>query len=874
MPILSTKQDQGEVGITSVGQQGVVGPRARRPTFFYDTYGRGVPRYEDLISVRRLQGTHTISIPIDIITKQVSTTKFNIVPINDDPDEQTLTAAHEIEQWFKGGFNSNNESFDHFIKQLVEDILAIDAGIIEKVPKQGTPFLDEMYVRDGASFVKNPDRYGRLPDPEEGDKPAYYQFSFNYSQQFGWDQTLKELSDFSPGMMFSGHGLRVSKPIPFSREEITWIEESPKSYRVYGLGKVQKVKKLAEILLNSDTDYLRKFSDSEWANGIMSIVGASENQVQNIRDYWQKEIKGNPHKMPITGGPDLDKIEWIPLSGEPEELQFLEAQEWYNRLVWFAFGLSPNEVGQIKDVNRNTAKEQSAKVWRTTTKPLLELLAYRFSHEILPYLEPFHRVDGGLEFQWKLENPEVEELKREQQRKDIAQEIISINEARKDRGREPFEWGNLPTVMIQSLANQNPRWFIKEFYGDEFEDLPPRPQPATTFSIEDDDVESLQPQDQDAEKMENFKELLMNGDDTDFKNWLKDALRNNQSNEFPPLKSELDEATDDIADLILEHKDDLQDQLDELFPEEERESASAGAFNIDKLLNDFDLSDDLLDTVINYNAKAMEKSAEFHANKLEKDLEKQFSLQKDGAIELSFDVRDTFAFNYMKREAAQKMVTVEQTVKDRIQKELLDVAKDGGNVDAATEALTQEFTQLSENHSRLVARTEMLSSSRHGSQSLSEGADVIGGKQWRASDDGRERDWHGAMDKEIVGVNDEFKVPNIPGADDQPNDYPRSAFIVGEDQPFNCRCSQKPVLREDLPDDLKELSELDGVKVELDEGITYKMIEIKQDHAREGESFKEMLSRLEQDRSRKKLIKDLGVSSSTAYDWLKEFDLY
>jgi len=261
---------------------------------------------------------------------------------------------------------------------------------------------------------------------------------------------------------------------------------------------------------------------------------------------------------------------------------------------------------------------------------------------------------------------------------------------------------------------------------------------------------------------------------------------------------------------------------------------------LDNVLDSIDLQSSLTSAISGVIGGAMQEQADYDANALEDEIAERVG--GDIEADLSFDVRDTAAFELIQRRAASDMVTVEDTVKRRIRRTMTEVAEgshpvvedyvEGGNVGDATQALREEVDELSDSHARLVARTETLTASRHGSQSLGESSDLIEGKQWDATGDTRTRSWHAAMDGEIVDVNSDFVVPDV-NTDDgeyQPSDYPRAAFVVGDDQPFNCRCSQRHVLSEDMPEAKRALATIEGVTIYENgvevEGLTSRQMEL------------------------------------------------
>ncbi|MDI6720370.1 MAG: phage portal protein [Methanomicrobiales archaeon] len=336
------------------------GPQAQQLNQIFYTATKGIPRYEDLLSVRLLELSHTVSIPLDTILQQVTTTPWAIAPTVDKPTSKHATAADAIEEFLDGGFNGNDTTFDGLCKQWLIDILSIDAGVLELVP-DADGWLAEIYPRDGATFTKNPDKHGRLPPPGS-DEPAYYQVGMQLGvaqgSLFYGGTGLPKKDEILRGQLgtLGMYGYRPIAPIPFSRDQIVWVEENPRTWRTYGFGRIQKIHRLVEIILNQDISNLKYFPSNEIPEGVLNLVEANQPEVDRFREYWQTDIAGNPHKMPILGAKNL---QWIPFRPNLRDLQFLESQRWYHHLVWMTFGLNPNEVGDLADVNRSCYSEDT-----------------------------------------------------------------------------------------------------------------------------------------------------------------------------------------------------------------------------------------------------------------------------------------------------------------------------------------------------------------------------------------------------------------------------------------------------------------------------------------------------------------------------------
>jgi hypothetical protein len=873
MPVI-TPGAKRELGVINAQ---TTDPRGERTQFFFDTE-KGIPRRDDLGTVRMLEKTHPVSLPLGTIKTQVSTTDWVIRPTVDDPSEKHEEAAAEIEEFLKGNYNSNGDPFDHLTKQWAHDIISLDTGIIEKVPGENG-YLRELYNRDGAVFTKSLNRHDQLPEPPEA---AYWQFQFSGAMEpFDPSRSLHEMAEEFGGAF--PYMQRRGEPIGFSREQLVWTETNPAPWRHYGFGKVQQARRIAEIILNQDTSNLSYFAKNEVPDGVVNVIEANQDEIEDFRQYWKDEVKGQEHVLPVVGGAG-SQIEWIPFRPTPDELEFMASQKWYHQLVWMVFGLNQGEVGDIENINRATMKEQAANVFRTTTKPLLDRMENDLNRHVLAFMEPYHRVGGELEFAWQIDNPAMKERERQRQKEDLESGTKTVNEIRQERGEDALDWGNMPLELMRSVARNHPGWALEKWA--EVDDAP-SPAPGGGLlsayggsSGTNNEADSGN-RNRGAEEAPRSFDRLPSSESLSFADVypLKDdgSLRDEPYKfQYPPLVGHAEGTEAEIESGIKGYEDDLLAIAEEHFPEEEPPTEFGHRPAMDDDLADFAsaLSGTLSGIVVQRNIEAMGLSAEYHAQKLEEEAEKAFSQKNDEevAIEIEFDVEDTFASERMEAEAAQRMVTVSNTVKETVRRTLTEVAEDGGNVTEATSRLKDVLDTNIPNHARLVARTETRMSQSAGSQALAESSDLIEGKEWNATDDGRTRSWHEAMDGEIVRKEDSFLVPSVTTDPDetQPSDYPREAFTVGDDQPFNCRCVQEPVLAEDMPDDLKALNAMAGVKAFSVPKDSDRMREVIKEVGSPGDALSDVLGMaLEQAGSKNAACELLSISTATLYDWGK-----
>ncbi|MCU4743474.1 phage portal protein [Natronoglomus mannanivorans] len=824
---------------------------------------KGIPRYEDLIGLRVIERSPTVSLPMNTVKDQVTTTDWHVQPTVDNPTSAHNEAADEITEFLDGNFNANNEEFDHLIKKVVNDILSPDTGVIEKVPTAGDGderWLAELYHLDGITMTKQLDKHGVMPEPPS---PAYWQFSPRSAMKHhSWDDVIDKLG--SPDVAMN-YGRNQHDPIPFSRDQITWIETNPRPETQYGYGIVQQARRWAEILLNVDVSNRTYFADNEIPKGILTIAAGSQQELDRSRAYFQDTIKGETdHIIPMFDAPP-DAVDYKPIQGTPEELQFLDSQQWYHKLVWFLFGLNQGEIGDSAEVNRSTAEEHSRQVFRQTTRPMLDVIEKPFNVQILPAMEAYWRVDGELEFVFEVEHEQMQELERRRQSEDLANNVTTPNAIRRDRGEEELPWGDVPKDVITSMARKHPEWALEHWGGVDGEDLPDPGVGGDLFGSSSRSPRTSTSTDSETETQErgtgNSTPALEAHDEGEI------------GDEFPGVADLIGNLEGEVARQIETELEDLEDVVEERWPEDPDDDRSV-MVDVDGMVQDIQLQDVLLDPVVEANSVAMQESADQEADRLEEELEDRFGLVPEVAeVSIDFDLSDTFAWEAMRRRATTNMVSVEETVRNQIRNVLLDVATDGGGVGDVTAALRERVEEISDNHSRLIARTELPQASREGTQALGEATDVVGGKRWNATNDSQSRPWHAAMDDVVVGIDDSWTVPaGWEGAPDyQPSDYPRVAHVVGEDHPFNCRCVQQNVLEEDLPDDVQSLTDFRGVSVDLQ--VTSRQFEVWQEHARDGEDMATLLHRIANENSARQGHKLLSVSSATYYDWLGSFGI-
>jgi len=360
----------------------------------------GFPVSKNVPEIRRMSKTPFVEMITRTITSEVASMDWTIKTKKgkDIPDE----IINKTENFFYNP-NSNEESLDFILRSFIRDILELDAGVIEKVHNLKGEFV-EMYTRDGGTFTKNPDLHGVLPDEN-----AYY--------QYGW--------------------ITGARPIPFDRHELVYAISNPRTETIYGLSAPEVLLDVIQLLTYGVESNLEYFEDNNVPKGVLKMVGASQSDITTFGNMWREALrKKDPsgkwrryfHKMPVmnTEG-SFERVAFSNL-----ELELIQQQQWFTKLVWATFNITPSELGFTESSNRATEVIQSNVFKRKAIAPLVALIEYHFNTEIvndLPWIKGTV-YEGNVLFEFDKYDLQDELAKRELYWGDIKNGLRTPNEIR------------------------------------------------------------------------------------------------------------------------------------------------------------------------------------------------------------------------------------------------------------------------------------------------------------------------------------------------------------------------------------------------------------------------------------------------------------
>ena len=369
----------------------------------------------DTNELRQFSQTFWVNSCVTTLLDEITSLDWDVTPLDDQPYAGKKDAIEKAKK-FLSYPNKNRESWTTIQRAVLKDILELDAGIIVKVytrdsydweniePKSGAPMLKprgerqltELYARDGASFLMEADKFGYVA--------GYWQYSYQIP----------------------------AHPIWFDRDEICYIKRNQRSMSVYGYAPTQAILDLVKSLYYSTIYNKKFFEETAIPDGVLSVLNMDEQGKKELLAQWSDSFKGQPHKFAVVN----QDIKWLPLTALQRELEFLETQTWYYKLVIGMYGLTPAELGITDDVNKSTSTTQAELSRRKGIRPLLKLMEKYINEEIMP------DIAEGLQFQYIYDDPVEMNKKLANWEMMLNMHVKTPNEIREEMGLEPIEGGD------------------------------------------------------------------------------------------------------------------------------------------------------------------------------------------------------------------------------------------------------------------------------------------------------------------------------------------------------------------------------------------------------------------------------------------------
>ena len=847
--------------------------------FFSAPFGQ--PRGLNYNTLRLLAESNWVSTAVDVRVDSIATLDYGIKP--KDKKKVNPSVIADAKDYFEGPMNTNQESFDMILSQFVRDIVELDAGVLVKTFEGGSidagqimntavpeafkkqwggiehinrpvPYpatgagkdsahLVEVFARDGASFLKDTDQHGLVH--------GFWQYAYKFP-----------------------HG----KPIPFSPREIIYAMLHPLSYTCYGKCPLQTIQDVLDTLVNSVLHNKQFFSRNMVPPGLISVMGMSKDNFGAFKSYFNKEVRGKPHTIPLLNPGIGGKVEWVSFIPSPRDLQFLDTQKWYVRLVLAAFGVTPSEVGLTDETNRATAEEQSYVYKRRSIKPMIRRLEYYINLGIVQELG-----FEGVKFAF---TPAIDSHERTRLTSIYVQEVTTgiktINEIREDElDKEKVDWGD------------DPPWEHKQ--PNPFGGFPPQDAAEEPEHPRDDQEpaeEEEEEQEEDAKRsqksleaevaelrkmvMESYKQIaIMGAVTTDTKNVYSHTLpmqttdasitgpefegcgifpNATQADILKALPDEIDEfyglpnpgqiKEDPRAvsphPLETEYRTAMQDLLGKQ-KKEVLKALGAGLLTLEAARKAAEVIStrqfmDFLKLTKEYFFRAMQRGA----NKAAKELK----------LSLSFNMEDPDAIAYIRDHSLRLSQNKFQQIRDQIRDVLIRGLQDGKGAFAVAKDLEKNFI-IQYKRAENVARTEIMGAMNWSRRHMYAKSGLVKAKQWIVTWDDRLCPICRPMANKTAGLADYFVTEE-------------GLRVLEPPLHPQCRCTITPVLFEEV------IKTDDSFFIKTD---AMQKIETRLATYLEEPKIELILPELYKALSMEQVGKALGITKMTVSRWMKELKI-
>lgn len=436
------------------------------PKFLYQP-PYGYPRFANLPYVRYLSTTPYVEMCISTIIDELCSVPWDIVPTPGLEDQRDEVEIEHIRNFFMNP-NTNDESFEEvFIRMPVRDILEVNSGILNKVYNMKEELV-EVVARDGASFTVNPDVHGMYTDRADIMLPRQIvpdiTQNMNPYIQISDSQVRKQAAYFQYGWNCG------PMPVPFGKSEIIWLMRMKRTDDHYGYSPVQVLAKSLQMLLYMIESDLEYYNDNNVPKGIIGLDDSDADDIAAFKQQWnenqrQKDEFGNwkkiMHKVPIVNKvPTFQRVEFT-----SQEMELIEKQKWYTKMVWASFGVTGTELGYTEDAKGSANQIVQSKVFRKKAiNPLLRLLETKYNKDIVSefdYTAEMTTPAGKnitqpkYQFVFKVKDLDEDRQKYELYKLQVEAGLKTINEIRIEEGMDEVEWGDQAPIQWMPNSGTN-----------------------------------------------------------------------------------------------------------------------------------------------------------------------------------------------------------------------------------------------------------------------------------------------------------------------------------------------------------------------------------------------------------------------------------
>lgn len=370
---------------------------------------RGKPRPFNPFSLRILADTEAVQSAIDHIIADLKAIQGGVAPT--DPDLQVAEDVQSVTEDHLQSISPNDESRGDVDEMLWRDLLEVGNCIAVK-----------NYQIDGRRVEVNP------LDPN--------------TFTVGWDSHRVITAFWQYPNSSQGYW---GRPERFDPEDVIWETLGKETSRagIYGHSPVEKLQRVINIIGGLMDNEERELEEG-MPPGIVSLVGDwSDEDYNRFEDYWENNVKGEQHKVPLAKG----EATFEPFQSSYSDLEILDRQQWYFKLVGAIFKVPVSENGLAigEEMTRATDVSQRQRYKQKTINSMLTQREQTWTKDFIQahFTENLEfRYDPGLDLMEKKELVSMATTL-------VQNGVYSINEGREMLGKDPQDWGEGPPPAME-----------------------------------------------------------------------------------------------------------------------------------------------------------------------------------------------------------------------------------------------------------------------------------------------------------------------------------------------------------------------------------------------------------------------------------------
>jgi len=699
----------------------------------------------DPILCRRLgQEDPFIQMLIQSIVKEISKTPWDIVDVEQgDVETQKRLVKNPFErnneirkadspeaQRLKKVLRNPNpdQSFSEIVEEIIADWLEVGSFCIPKAYTQIDYDSEDNLVAENPTLQEfkpsAPETFTKKYKEKTGIIDGYYQYSRGHQRT-----TTQTRSQYV-------------EPIFFESREVIWGDLNSRSNRRYGIPPTLTVLEILDLLSLTIAQEKNYFERGMIPSGFLLFEEWSMEEIQEFFEEVQENVKGNPEKMLAIAGKG-GEVGFEKFSFNFKELQFLEREEWYAKILASAFQVPLSVVGmKPEDVNRATFQGERGNFESNTLGYYLQKLERIINAQLV---NKDFSEDLRFEFQPGLS---------ETQRKSISSRVVgefnsniaTQNEVRRQLGYEELE------------------------RGDRFKHEIVETQEEPDLELSDNKKQ--------AKKEEEREQAI---EDTPLRETGDWGLFDVQPSDVKDVKEEISTDIKELFENVLTDSD-IQQEIERLANSEEQEkSENRLRQKLNDLIEDIDLTRNIKSKLMaTTNQKALDILERTHREELEEI--DDVILDKDGisAILENRDLNWTWDFS------------------QRIEEEVKDVVsqgwEEGLSVDEIQEELQDKADQFSDWDAERIARDQLQRATGEARHEFAQDNSDRYIEVWHSSEDDRVRNAHTEMHGKWKHPSERFEVGYEGGTK-------KENFPGDSREGINCRCTTLLVERDEVDEE-------------------------------------------------------------------------